>query len=354
MAYNQSRIKMFRRCQKQYSFRYDTASELGLDPTKEMVPKFKKVQLERGSWMHALQEAHHREWAGVKGPKWREVHDDFTAKYNGLFLEEREEYGDLPGETERMWKGYLRFWADDADRYSVVEFDDGPAIEFMVEQPLKKWGVSEPFKGRIDLLVEDVEYGGYWVWDHKWVSRIPDSDERMMSPQNMMYMWALRKDGIDVRGFIYNYGRTKPPTIPRVLKNGTLSMAQRMDTTYDTYVQAIKDLHGDRWKDYAKHMYLDKLRSLKERDVLWFRRERIPVEDHKIKQGLREFVVSCRDIDRRNKKIPPRTYTYSCRFGCEYHSLCTTQFAGVDIEPLIKHDYTFEDERYQDPDLMKD
>jgi hypothetical protein len=172
MAYNQSRIKMFRRCQKQYSFRYDTAFELGLDPTKEMVPKFKKVQLERGSWMHALQEAHHREWAGVKGPKWREVHDDFTAKYNGLFLEEREEYGDLPGETERMWKGYLRFWADDADRYSVVEFDDGPAIEFMVEQPLKKWGVSEPFKGRIDLLVEDVEYGGYWVWDHKWVSRI--------------------------------------------------------------------------------------------------------------------------------------------------------------------------------------
>ena len=61
---NQSRIKMFRRCQKQYSFRYDYAED-GL----ELVPKVPKVQLRRGSWLHALQEAHNREWARESGFK---------------------------------------------------------------------------------------------------------------------------------------------------------------------------------------------------------------------------------------------------------------------------------------------
>src|SRR5215472_5847504 len=78
MAYNQSRVKMFRRCQRQYSFRYDMASVLGLDPTLEMVPKVKKVQLERGTWMHKLLEAHNREWAGVKTKGWQKVHKQLT------------------------------------------------------------------------------------------------------------------------------------------------------------------------------------------------------------------------------------------------------------------------------------
>ena len=357
---NQSRIKMFRRCQKQYSFRYDYAED------GELVPKRPKVQLRRGTWLHALQQQHNIEWAVASGfknkiPKklrkrsWQDVHAEFTEEFEGFFDEEKEEYGDLPTECWRLFKGYLRFWKEEAEQYMVAPLKDGqPAIEFIVEAKLPKTSPDYPFKGRIDLMVEDMEYGGLWIRDAKWVKKIPDDDERMMSPQNCMYVWASRRLGYDVRGFIYDYGRTKAPTIPRQLKNGTLSQAQRMDTDYTTYLWAIKELHGDMWRDYAKAVYRSKLLQLKQRDVLWFRRERIPVEDDKIRQALLEFLVSVRDIQRRSRHAP-RSYFYNCRWGCEYHSLCVSEFAGLDIEPLIKADYTTEDERYgPEPDLLAD
>ena len=127
-----------------------------------------------------------------------------------------------------------------------------------------------------------------------------------------------------------------------------------MDTDYYTYLWAIKELHGEMWKDYAKAYYREKLLQLKDRDVLWYRRERIPVEDEKIKQALLEFLVSVRDIQRRSK-YAPRSYFYNCRWGCEYHSLCVAEFAGLDIDPLIKADYTTAEERYaSEPDLLAD
>lgn len=356
---------MFRRCQRQYSFRYDTAGALGLEPSREMVAKRKKVQLERGTWMHKLLEAHHREWAGVKTKGWKRVHKKLTRQFEELFEEERDHLGDLPGECERLFRNYLRSSAADGDRYTVAGLDDGsPAVEFVVQASLKRWGIQDPFKGQIDLLVNDADLGGLWVWDHKNVGKIPDDDERMMSPQNCMYVWALRKMGYDVRGFVYNYLRTKPPTIPIVYKRntkygaaGTISMSN-VDTDYHTYIERIKEVHGDQWKNWAKRVYAPKLVQLKEREWQWFRRVAMPVEDDKIQQALAEFIVTCKDIERRNVKYPPRSYFYSCRWGCEYHEICTAAFAGLDIEDMIAHDYTFDDERYaeSDPkfDLMKE
>ena len=366
MAYNQSRVKMFRRCQRQYSFRYDMASVLGLDSKLEMVPKVKKVQLERGTWMHKLLEAQHREWAGVKTKGWQKVHKKMTREFDGLFEEEKEAYGDLPGECERLMRNYLRAYRQDLDRYTVARLHDGsPAIEFVIEVPLRRYGLSDPFKGQVDLLVEDSDLGGLWIWDHKNVKNIPTDDERMMSPQNCMYVWGLRKRGYDIRGFVYNYLRTKPPTIPHVLKRstqygaaGTISQAARMDTDYYTYVARIKEVHGERWKEWAQRVYAPKLIQLRERQWMWYRRIAIPVEDEKVKQALGEFITSAKDIERRDLRYPPRSYTYSCKWGCEYHELCTASFAGLDISDMVKHDFTFDDERYAeaDPkfDLLKD
>jgi hypothetical protein len=352
VAYNQSRIKLFRRCQKAYSFRYD------YDPPRELVPKNPKAALYRGTWLHALQEAHHRDWAGVSDDEDRPSVEMVMAKmvdqFNNLYDEEREEYGDIPSQVHRLFRTYLRYWKDDADRYEVATLHDGsPAIEFVVEVPLTKWGIEEPFKGRIDLMVEDKEYGNLWPWDAKWMSKIPAPDERMMSPQRLLYAWALKKEGYPVGGFVFNYGRTKEPTIPNVLKRnskygaaGYLTTKPSLDCDYWTYLDCIKETHGDYWREAAKTVYHAKLIELRNRHTLWFRRERVPVEDGQIKQAVRELIVSVRDIQRRNTKNPPRTYDYRCKWGCDYHDLCVGQFTGLDIEPLIKAQYTTEDERY--------
>jgi hypothetical protein len=357
VAHSQSSIKSWRRCQKQYAFRRDYAPE-----GKELVRRAPKLALRRGDWMHKLQEAHHRAWAGVKkGSDWEQVHEKMTAKFNAYFDEDKEELGDLPTECDRMFRAYLRNWeANDAERYTVAQLPDGgPAIEFIVEAPLSKWGIKEPFKGRIDLMVEDHEYGGLWVWDAKWVRRIPDVDDRMMSPQSLLYPWALKKQyDIDLAGFVYNYGRTKAPTIPRVLQRpaGQLSMAKNIDTDYMTYLRAIHQQHGDRWKFYARTTYRDVLIRLKHRDKLWFRRERIPIDAARMKQAVVEFIVSARQAQHRSSPAQaPRTYLYNCghaNAGCDYHDLCVTEFKGLNIAPLIRDRYELVPERYIEEDLL--
>jgi hypothetical protein len=365
--FNQSRVRLFRRCQKQYAFRYDTKEG------KEMVPKVSKLPLYRGTWMHALQEALHYQWAGVDEFKvtigegktgvaitartWKDVHAALEAKFESLFEEEREELGDLPDECKDMFKRYLRFWKEDQSVYSVVNVGEKPAIELVVEVPLDDFGLKDcQFKGRIDLVVEDDEYGGAWIWDAKWVGKIPVPDERMMSPQAPLYVWALRKQyGLDVRGFVYNYGRTKPPAVPRLLKRGVLSTRQTMDTDQYTYFKAIKRTHGENYKRYMPY-YKDKLMALKGREALWFDRQRTPIEDSVILAAMREYVATVRDIQRRETRpdYVPRSYFYNCKFSCSYHSPCVAQFAGNDITALLKQDYQFTAERYteREEDLL--
>jgi hypothetical protein len=373
--YNQSRVKMFRRCHKQYNFRYDYHEYYGDGAVQEMVPVVHKLPLYRGTWMHALQEALHHQWAEavpftqvigekpyaieVEVEKWQDTHQAMTNEFNKLFLEEREELGELPDECERLFRSYLRFWDSDQDTYEVATLPNGkPAVEFLVQAPLTQFGIENGrFKGKIDLLVEDLEYGGLWIWDAKWVKRVPPPDERYMSPQAPLYVWALRKQyGLDVRGFAYNYGRTKPPTVPRVLKRpaGMLSVAHKMDTDLHTYFTEIKRVHGENWKKYIEY-YKPKLKELKGREALWFDRQRVPVEDDRILRAVREYLTSVRGIQERETRrdYVDRSYFYNCKFGCEYHDLCVAEFQGLEIEPLVRDGFRFVGERYvREVDLL--
>lgn len=378
-AYNQSRIKSFRRCQRQYGFRYD------FEPGKELVPRVSSTPLHRGSWMHALQEVYFKGLAEDQGfdaemvwgtsetkegevyipcMTWEEEHDRRIKLFNGLFDEEKEKLGfDLPNNCYRLFKGYLRVNEEaDQEKFRVASLPDGsPGIEFVVEWDLSPWKVTSPFKGRIDRLIEDLEYGGLWIWDAKWMKNIPGPDERVMNPQSSLYVGALRYGmGLDVRGFVYDYGRTKAPTIPEPVKRGSaktpsgcITMKDGLDTDYWTYLRAIRDHHGDDAKHYVRTVYKQKLKELKARDILWYRRERIPVEDFKIKQSLREFIMTVRQIERRASfEASPRSFFYNCRFNCDYYSPCTAMFSGLDIRALVKQQYVVQEERYTEEDLL--
>ena len=126
-------------------------------------------------------------------------------------------------------------------------------------------------------------------------------------------------------------------------------MAAKMDTDYATYLSAIKQQHGARWKQFAKHYYLPKLKDLKGREALWFDRQRIPVEDERILRTLREYLTTVKDIMGREKRreYVPRSYFYNCKWGCEYHDLCAAEYQGLDILPLVRDGFEFVGERYE-------
>jgi hypothetical protein len=167
----------------------------------------------------------------------------------------------------------------------------------------------------------------------------------MMDPQNIMYVWALRHLGHDVRGFIYDYGRTKTPTEPYILQNGSVTTRKNIDTDVFTYVRAIKKAHGKAWKSFARTVYKEKIKELRAREVLWFDRERIPVEEPRLTNGFKEFIRACRLIERRDTAV--RTYLHGCRWTCPFHDPCVAEFQGLDITRLMKTEYVVEPERYE-------
>jgi hypothetical protein len=132
-----------------------------------------------------------------------------------------------------------------------------------------------------------------------------------------------------------------------------LSLAAKMDTDVHTYLAAIKDTHGKDYKRYIPY-YAQKLQDLKGRDGMWFRRERIPIEEDTLLRAIKEYTATVRDIQRRETRLDyiPRSYFYNCKFSCEYHDLCAAEFQGLDIDPLIRASYEFSGERYGKEDLL--
>src|SRR2546423_72081 len=97
LTLSNSRANTFKRCQKQYEFRY----RLKLKPKRVALP------LRLGDWLHQLLMVH------ADGHDWRDRHTVLRADFDKLLNEEKEDLGDLPTNAERLIKGYLAHYGDD-------------------------------------------------------------------------------------------------------------------------------------------------------------------------------------------------------------------------------------------------
>jgi len=94
--------------------------------------------------------------------------------------------------------------------------------------------------GRIDLVVERKD--GIWIWDHKTAASAYDARALDIDDQLTGYCYIYwRLTGDMPRGAVYNALIKSPPGPPKILKAGNLSQDKAQRTTYDLYLQAIKD-----------------------------------------------------------------------------------------------------------------
>lgn len=179
-----SELKTWRTCRQMYHYKY----------RENLEPRLKSPALKRGAWMHSLLEAYY------KGEDWRETHRSLVKQFNELLEEEKEYYGDLPGECEYLMSLYEE------------TYHDKPIL---VEHEFKKFPISPSsrvlLKGRIDLVIEDPKRG-IWLVEHKTASRIPNEDERLANPQVALYIPVVERIlGTKIQGVLWDYIRTKIP-----------------------------------------------------------------------------------------------------------------------------------------------
>lgn len=315
-----SMLKSYLQCPKQAQYKYAERLKARLVTRRDQ-------PLRRGTWVHELLQAYYED------TDWMRVHGLNSRKFDKLMDIEKEEIGDLPAECLRLFKSYL--W-----HYGANKDDPFHGWEVLgVEQTFEAvWPDSEDgldiYRCRVDLLVRD-RYG-LLIVDHKTHKTLPSHTFRTLDAASPLYIWAARESGYDVRGFQWNYIRTKVPTTPKLVYVGTprerLSEAA-IDTDYPTYARALVNLG----LDWRQEPYRSKLKSLKAQrwkedapqTSQFFRRDILEKDDAMV---ARVIGTAMRTRDRMHADfedfdVTERNMGRHCDW-CTFSQLCTTEMFG--------------------------
>lgn len=314
-----SKVNTWRRCPNQYRYKY------GMKLRK----KVHGLPLKRGDWLHQLLMTHY------DGHDWRERQALLAADFNQMFEEEREEYGDLPAETQRIMASYLAHYQHEDRNWRTVDTE----VDELVELPN-----GDKFNFIVDCIMEDSD-GALWIWDHKTVGRFMPEDFMLIDAQLARYFWAAKQIGYkNLRGAMFNEIITKPPTLPKFLEpSQRLEMRKNIHCDAYTYMREIK-----RHKQDPKQ-YRDFLLFLKARHKEWFRRTRLPRDRPMVQQLMRELMQSSAEMHNAHATNRyPRTARKECLFDCDYMEICALELQGGDIEDIVKMRYTTSKRENQD------
>jgi RecB family exonuclease len=323
-----SMIKTFRRCPRQTMYKY----------VDRLKPRALSKPLKRGTWIHSLLETHYT------GGDWEDTHKKLTAKFNGLFVEEQEHLGDLPREIKRLMNSYFWHYRDDQD-WIVHE------TEFTIETELPN---GELYRGRVDNLIEN-DFGLYVV-DHKSHKSLPNLNDRLLDPQSVLYIWAARRVGIPVKGFIWNYIRTDAPKDLRFKLDGGL-YAKQGDTDYPTAYRSIKkqghDPRSDEWRPYLKRLQAMRFQPGATQMSPFFLRHTLEKDEAMIDRAVAEVLHTVErmgDYDFEHRDSVERVVDRSCAWMCGFQNLCITDLMGGNSDLVKKQSFKIGDpmDYYQD------
>jgi hypothetical protein len=288
--------------------------------------KRKRIPMLKGNILHDMMNAlvQHKRMKDYKGKDPWEVLDEYEAKYKELFIEEQEQYGDVPGDCAKIFEGYMRMYRRDTLIYEASEefiaTDLAPGIRLI---------------GYVDKVVRD-DKGRRWLMDHKFVRTIPTADQRFHELQLLLYVWLRErwKKDESIDGVIWDYARSKAPVRPELLKKkGGLSKRKNIDTDWFTYLETINQqgLDPDDYRDMEE--------ILEGKEETFFERVTLPKPPKRmVDQIVEDFRITAITIQKM-KGIAPRSMSQFNCSGCEFKILCEAEVRGHDAAFIKKSDY---------------
>lgn len=305
-----SRVKMWRRCHKQYDFKY----------RQNLARKRRAIPLIRGTILGEMLDARAMPHILKKDPY--KILRKYEKQYAQLWVEEQEKYGNVPEDMRRLFEGYERKYAHEELEYLGYE-------EFIGINLVK----DIRFIGYTDKRVEDPQ-GRRFLMDHKSHRVIPNDDQRFSDLQKVLYVWGWNEmnPSKTVTGFIWDYIRTKPPTIPEQLKNGGLSQRKDADTDYWTYLGELKRLKLD------IKPYMEYLAMLKKKPDTRYIRVTLPNPPKKMIENIISDLKETA-IEMHTSKSKDRNMTRMCASDCDFYNLCHAEVRGLDADYVRKNEY---------------
>lgn len=316
-----SRIKRWKHCPMSHDYKY----------VHKLITKQKAVPLTMGSWVHSCLEVRDLglDWlAKLKEMK--------TTEYDNMFQEEKVMLGDLPGNVFRIMRAYNQTYLYVDAEWETMSCEQ----DFMI----RIGNTNIILVGKIDKIARHKLSGQVWCWEHKTMKKsIPTEQFRITDVQTAVYIWVMKViashlnfDKNQIGGVMFDYIRTKPPTKPRLLKNGTMSKA-KIDCDRWTYMAELKKNNLD-VKDYE-----DFIKKLDEN--VFFVRIPMAKSTTMMELVMKDFIATAEQLQFYSGKTPMRNLSWGCdRPKCEYRDLCIMDLQGSDTSMFIKLRYTKGDE----------
>jgi hypothetical protein len=308
---SQSKVKTFRRCHQAYHYRY----------VEKLRKKRKSRPLQFGTMIHKALERHFN--GDDPMGYFEELRKDVKAMK--LFAQEREEYGDILVDTQDIIAEYIRFWEGDKLR-PIRKAHRGAEHTFEIELfPGVIWN------GKLDALAKTPNKLR-WLVEHKTYTRKPGDDERWRNLQSVTYFRAndiLGWQPLD--GVLWDYIKSKPPAIPDILKDGTLSQ-KRIDTLPSTVERTIEE-RGEEVDQYPQLMA-----SAESNRGEYFQRIHTPVNRSVVDLVFADFESTIRSMVENHGKCSDMNIDKHCSW-CDYEPLCRARLQGLDIEYVKEREY---------------
>ena len=314
---SQSKVKTWRRCHQAYQFKY----------VEELRRKKKSRPLQFGSMIHSALERH------FNGDEFTEYFDELRRDVEAmrLFQLERDEFGNILEDCEDIMADYVEYWKYYGLR-PIRRKGRGAEHEFEIELlPDVVWEGKIDFiaktKGKLKVLGE-----------HKTYTRKPNDDDRWRDLQSATYFRA-----IDILGWptldacLWDYIKSKPPAIPGVLKDGSIS-TKKIDTlpsTIDRVIASSPTSAGN-----TKPENLRALRSMAEKSRNeYFHRVITPVNSNVVDKVFEDFVSTVVDLVENHGKKQDMNIDKHCSW-CDYESICRARLQGMDVDYVKQREYT--------------
>lgn len=339
LSFSLSAFSAWQQCEAKYNYSY----------VRRLSPKVKDVASKRGIILHGYLAGYYNGIRAGVQPQQAHINSLLAvlevekpkaiAAANTAFFTGNEDlaksYLDLCDAVERIANRYfLARGRYDAARYEVLMVED------YIRTPLLADIVSNSI---IDLVFrEKAERGLIWLVEHKSTGNVPSSSVRIRDFQTFLYGSVLKHArGIHVDGVLWNYLRTKEPTIPKLLKAGNFSRDKSIDSTWDTYKRAVLEAG----QDPQAYSDMEELLGERETTVFFPRYENVIVVDpdtlmHDYITEASRMRVARMQWDAGIAR-PIRTLTRDCDW-CSFYKLCEAALMGGDEEDLIQRHFTTE------------
>lgn len=308
---SQSKIKLWRKCKYAAYLRY----VLGLRK------RVKARALQFGSLAHTMLEAN------IEGKNPFKALTKATTEQK-LFSSEREELEETAHDARLIMREYFEYYENDPIEYINVKKKKAEHEIFVEIAP----GIELQVK--LDAIGETEKHGKVLV-EHKTFKQLPSDDHRWRDIQSNIYKRVDEELKLGLVGTLWDYIRSKPPTMPLLLKNGTIS-AKRLDTL----PSALKEFQAKSKNEVPKRL-MDAAEANRSK---WFIRKVTPFRKATLKLILEDFIESARDMAQNLGTQRSKSIDRHCDW-CEFEPICRAELTGGDTKFIIKKEYTNREQR---------